>query len=96
MKISELKAGMCDVEVEVLIKGLSGVDHVESADGFELRLKKADVADDSGTIKLILFNDKIDQVREGGRYRIKGADVSVVSNSLTLQLPTFCEITPLD
>lgn len=96
MKISELRAGMEGVDVEVTIQDLSADDYVESTSGVEHCIKKARVSDETGTTELILLDNKTGQVKPGGRYRVRDAHVSRVNGVITLQLTHFGQITPLE
>lgn len=75
MKISELqpKQGKVDIEVEIV--------KIEEPREFEKfgqkgRVASAIVKDESGEIKLTLWNDEIDQVKEGAKVKITNGYVN--------------------
>ena len=75
MKISELesKQGKIHIEVEVI--------NVEEPREFERfgqkgKVAKATAKDESGEIKLTLWNDEVDAVREGDKIKITNGYVS--------------------
>jgi replication factor A1 len=75
MKISELqpKQGKIDIEVEVV-----KIDEPREFEKFGQKGKvtNATVKDDSGEIKMTLWNDEIDQVKEGGKIKITNGYVN--------------------
>jgi len=85
MAISELKAGQGNVTVE------GEITEVQQARTFEKFGKSGKVAnailkDDSGQIKLSLWNEQIDQIKVGSKIRISNGYVSEWNG--TLQLTT--------
>jgi GNAT superfamily N-acetyltransferase len=77
MKISELTSGMRGVEVEAEILKISEPKHVRSrTTGEPLRVANAIIADETGTIKLTLWNDQIRQVKIHDKIRINGGYVT--------------------
>ena len=69
VKISELSSGQGNVNVEGIIKEL-GEPRVFNKFGKELRVVNAILEDDSGSIKLTLWNDDTNIFREGDSVKI--------------------------
>jgi len=69
MKISKLTAGQGNVNVEGTIKEI-GEPRSFNKFGRELRVSNAVLEDDSGSIKLTLWNDEIRKFREGDVIKI--------------------------
>ncbi len=69
MNISELNVGQGNVEVEGTI---SEVGDVRSFDKFgkELKVANAMLKDDSGSIKLTLWNDDVEKYKEGDKIKM--------------------------
>ena len=95
MKISELqpKQGKVDIEVEVV--------KVEEPREFEKfgqkgRVASATVKDESGEIKLTLWNDEIDQVKEGGKIKITNGYVNEYQGEKQLTAGRFGKLEPVE
>ncbi len=69
MKISELKPGQGNIDVEGTIKEI-GEPRVFNKFGKELKVSNAVLEDDSGNIKLTLWNDDVDRFKEGDKIKI--------------------------
>jgi len=77
MKISELTPGMGQVEVEAKILEVSEPRQVHSrTTGEPLRVAEAVIGDETGTIKLALWNDQIRQVKINDKIRINNGYVT--------------------
>jgi len=75
MKISELqpRQGKVDIEAEVV-----SIEEPRTFNKFgkEGRVANATIKDDSGEIKLTLWNDDIDKVKEGSKIKITNGYVN--------------------
>jgi len=69
-KVGELEAGMKGVEVDATVQGVSATKEVRSKDGKPLKVAEATISDDTGLIKLALWDDQIRQVTVNDRLRI--------------------------
>jgi len=69
MKISELKTGQGNVDVSGVIKEMGEV-RTFNKFGRELRVVNAILEDDSGNIKLTLWNQDVDNFSEGDQIKI--------------------------
>ena len=69
MKISEIKTGEGKINVEGNINNI-GDTRVFNKFGRELKVANAILEDDSGTIKVSLWNDEISLVKEGAKIKI--------------------------
>jgi replication factor A1 len=75
MKISDLKINQGNVEVEGVISEL-GDTRAFNKYGRELKVANAILKDDSGSIKLTLWNDDVTRFSEGDRIKIVSGYVS--------------------
>jgi replication factor A1 len=77
MKISELTPDMRGVEVEAKILEVSEITQVHSrTTGEPLRVAEAIIGDETGTIKLALWNDQIRQVKISDKIRINNGYIT--------------------
>jgi len=75
MKISELKAGQGSVNIEATVIEMSDAREFNKY-GRVLRVANAVIKDDSGSIKLSLWNDDIERVKVGNTINITNGYVS--------------------
>ena len=71
MKISELKNGMRSVSVEASVVSVSEPRTVNKRDGGTAKVADVMVEDDSGQIKLSLWEDQIAMVKTGSKIGIE-------------------------
>jgi replication factor A1 len=69
MKVSELEAGI-GVEVDAKVQEISKPRDVRSKDGKQLKVAEATISDSTGSIKLMLWNDQIGQIKFNDKIRI--------------------------
>lgn len=75
MKISELKPRQGKVEIEVEVTEVGAVREFEKF-GKPGRVATAVVKDDSGEMKMTLWNEEIDKVKAGDRIKISNGYVN--------------------
>ncbi len=75
MKLSELKAGQGKVDVEATVKS-KAEPRVINKYGRELKIVNAVVQDESGEMKLSLWNEDVDKVNVGDKIKITNGYVS--------------------
>lgn len=69
MKISELKVGQGQVNVEGTVKNISDT-RAFNKYGRDLKVANATLEDESGSIKLTLWNDDITRIKNGDKIKI--------------------------
>ena len=84
--IQDLRAGMSNVKVEAKVLEVTKPKLVVTRYGNNARLAKAIIADDTGKIKLCLWNEQIDAVSAGDTVQIENAKVSMFSGERQLSL----------
>jgi GNAT superfamily N-acetyltransferase len=77
-RIGDLSDGMrgVDVEGEVLEKGIARQVRSKRRRWETLTVANAAIGDDSGRVVLVLWNEQIRQVKEGGRVRVENGYIS--------------------
>jgi replication factor A1 len=91
MKISELQAGQGSVEVEAVVKELEEPKSINKY-GRELRLRGSVLEDDSGSIKLTLWNDDVDKFQVGDKVKIENGYVNEFQGDKQLTAGKFGKI----
>ena len=86
MKINEIKLGMSAVSTEGKIIAKSEPRSVRTRFG-PRSVADAELEDETGTIKLSLWEQQIDLVGVGDTVKIDGAYVTEFSNQLQLSIP---------
>ena len=77
-KIRDLKVGMKNVDVRGKVNSKSNTMEVYSRFGNKVnRVVNAVIADDSGSVKLILWNEQIDGVNVGDTVQIDNGHVTI-------------------
>jgi replication factor A1 len=93
MKISELKPGMRRVDVTAKVLNLSETREVTTRTGDQSRVATADVSDDSGTVKLTLWNEQIDQVKVNSNVIIENGYVTSFRGETQLNVGRYGKLT---
>ena len=88
MKISELKEGATNVSIEAEVASMGEVKEIQKY-GNTLKVANAEIKDDSGSIKLTLWNEKIDLIKEGDKIKIEKGYVNSFQGDLQLTLGKF-------
>lgn len=84
--IQDLRAGMSNVKVEAKVLEVTKPKLVVTRYGNSALLAKAVIADETGKIKLCLWNEQIDAVSAGDTIQIENARVSMFSGERQLNL----------
>ena len=94
MKIGELRDGAKRVDIEAQVVEKESTREVQSRYKDETyRVASAVVGDDSGNIKLTLWNEQIDQVRVGDKIRIENGYVTSFRGEIQLNVGKFGKLT---
>lgn len=91
MKISELKPGTGNVDLEAEIALISEPREINKY-GRTLRVADVTLRDDTGTIVLALWNENIDKVSEGAKVKIENGYVNTWQDKIQLTLGKFGKI----
>ena len=94
MNISELKPGTGNVNLEVEVASKDSEREINKY-GRKLRVANFTVKDESGSITLVLWNEQIDQVKEGSKIKIENGYVNEWQGAAQLTLGKFGKFTVL-
>jgi len=86
MKISELQNGMSNITLEGKVIDISDPREVNTRYG-QKRVADATLEDDSGTIKLSLWEAQIESVKVGDRVSVGGGYVTEFRDAMQLNVP---------
>jgi len=94
MKIGELKPGMRRVDVVgAKVLEISAPREVTTRAGEQSRVAEAMVSDDSGTVKLTLWNEQIDQVKVNNSVSIENGYVTSFRGETQLNVGRYGKLT---
>jgi len=93
MNVSELKPGARRVDITVKIQEISPAREVTTRRGEQSRVATAVVADDSGTVKLNLWNEQIDQVKVNDTVTIENGYVDSFRGETQLNVGRYGKLT---
>jgi len=93
MKIVELKPGMRRVDVIAKVVELGQSREVTTRAGEQSRVADAVVTDDSGTVKLTLWNEQIDQVKVNNTVKIENGYVTSFRGETQLNVGRYGKLT---
>ena len=86
MKINEIKRGMSGISVEGKITDMSEPRRVNTRYG-QRSVADATLEDEKGSIKLSLWEERINAVNIGNKVKVSGAYVTEFKNQLQLNIP---------
>ncbi len=95
MKISELKSGMRRVDLTAKVTEVSQSREVMTRFGEVSRVATAVISDDSGTIKLTLWNENIDKVSPNSQVQIENGYVTTFRGENQLNVGRYGKLTVL-
>ena len=86
MKINEIKRGMNGISVEGKITDMSEPRRVSTRYG-QRSVADATLEDETGSIKISLWEERINAVNIGNKVKVSGAYVTEFKNQLQLNIP---------
>jgi replication factor A1 len=96
LNIKDLQTGMKRVEIEAEVVDKSNPRQVQSRFKEEtLNVADALVQDETGTIKLTLWNEQIDQVNVGDKVKIENGYVTSFKGEIQLNVGKFGKLSVL-
>ena len=85
MKISQIKPGAANVDVEAEVESAQEPREINKY-GRTLRVANFTIKDDSGSITLVLWNDDIEKVKVGDKIKIESGYVNEWQGNAQLTL----------
>ncbi len=95
MKISELQSGQGKVDIEVEVVDVGEIKKFDKF-GKEGRVATATVKDDSGEIKMSLWNDDVDKIKVGNKLKITNGYVNEFQGEKQLTAGRFGKLEILE
>jgi replication factor A1 len=93
MKISDLKPGTGNADVEADVVSVDEPREVLTKIGRRTRVANATIKDESGEITLTLWGDDIDRVKEGDKISIEKGWVSEFKGAVQISAGKYGKIT---
>ena len=95
-KIEELRDGMRKVDVEANVQEIAEPREVRSRyTGQTLRVAEATINDDTGTTKLILWNEQIEQIKPNDTVKIENGYIKSFRGEIQLNVGKYGKLTVL-
>ncbi|MFW9831885.1 MAG: OB-fold nucleic acid binding domain-containing protein [Candidatus Thorarchaeota archaeon] len=95
MKVHELSSASRRVDIRLRILSLEPVRDVQTRYG-KARVTTAQAGDETGTIKLSLWNDDIDRIDEGTVVEVQNGFVKMYRDEMELSAGRYGEIVIID
>jgi replication factor A1 len=96
MKIAELRSGMRRVDIEASVVSVSEPRTVNKRDGGTARVADVVVQDDSGQIKLSLWEEQIDMVKAGSKIKIENGYTTSFRGENQLSVGKYGKLTVME
>jgi len=93
MKINELRDGMKRISIQATVTEKSDPREVTSKFGETLKVTTAIISDETGTIKLTLWNEQIDQVNVNNVVKIQNGYVTSFRGEIQLNVGKYGTLT---
>jgi replication factor A1 len=96
MKITELRDGLRRVDVEAKVLEISEPREVRSRyTGETFKVAEATISDESGTIKLVLWNEQIEEVKAGDTVKVENGYIRSFRGEIQLNVGRYGKLTVL-
>jgi len=96
MRIADLQDGMRRVDIEAKVLEISEPREVRSRyTGQQLKVAEAMISDDTGTVKLVLWNEQIEQVKLDDNVRIENGYIRSFRGEIQLNVGKYGTLTVL-
>lgn len=96
MRISEIRSGMSRVSVEASVVSISEPRTVNLRDGGTAKVADCTIQDDSGQIKLSLWEDQIDQVKAGSKITVENGYSRSFRGETTLNVGRYGKLNVIE
>ena len=96
MRIADIRSGMSNISIEAEIISVSEVREVKLRDGSTAKVMDCIIADDTGRIKLALWNEQIGKVREGSRISITSGYTKEFKGENILNIGRYGKLTVVE
>ena len=92
MNIRDLKPGMNHVSMKVRVLNISEAKHVTTGKGVEHEILELEVGDETGSIALVLWDEKILSVKVGDILRVENGFVTSFKGEWRINVGKFGEV----
>lgn len=93
MNIRDLKPGMSHVNIKVKVVSTAEVQQVTTGKGVEHKIQELKVEDETGSITLVLWDDKIAPLKAGELLQIENGFVTSFKGDWRINVGKYGEIT---
>lgn len=93
MKIAELRDGLRSVYMEGTLVDIGEVREVTLRSGKQARVADSVLEDETGTVKLSLWNEQIDEVKVGDKVKVENGYTNTFRGDLQLNVGYYGKLT---
>jgi len=93
LNVRDLKPGMSRVSIKVKVASVSGPKHVTSGKGVEHEILELEVEDETGSMAMDLWNEKIIPVNAGDVLQIENGFVTSFNGVWRINVGKYGEVT---
>jgi replication factor A1 len=95
LNIDELKPGMDNVNIKVKVLNTSEPKQIITGTGIKHDILEADVENDTGSIMLVLWNEKILPIKVGDTLQLENGFVSSFKGKWRINIGKYGDITKI-
>lgn len=92
MNIRDLLPGMSNVNMKLKVLGVSEPDQIITGKGVEHKMLELEVGDETGTIKLVLWDDKVIPLKVGDLVQVENGFVSSFKGEWRINVGKYSEV----
>ena len=95
LNIRDLKPGMSSVNIKVTVSNISEPKQITSGKGIEYEILEVEVKDETGTMMLVLWDEKVIPLKVGDVLRIENGFVTSFKGKWRINVGKYGEIAKL-
>jgi replication factor A1 len=92
LNIRDLLPGMSNVNMKLKVLGVSEPDQIITGKGVEHKMLELEVGDETGTIKLVLWDDKVIPLKVGDLVQVENGFVSSFKGEWRINVGKYSEV----
>lgn len=95
MNICDLMPGMSNVNVKLKVLDVSEPDQIITGKGVEHKILELEAGDDTGTMKIVLWDEKVIPLKVGDIVQVENGFVSSFKGEWRINVGKYSEVTKI-